>query len=50
MYSWNVSHDKFEGCFVGGGIREGVKGVLRQWKPSIPIVLMVINENSEILL
>ena len=49
MYMWDVSHDEFEGCFSGRGIWEGMKGVLHQWKPSVPIVLMVVNEDPEIL-
>jgi hypothetical protein len=30
MGMWDVSHDQFEGCLFGGGIRPSIEGELGQ--------------------
>ena len=46
MDTQDVSHDDFEGGFPHCCAWPGIEGVLSQQQPSVPVILMVVNEDS----
>lgn len=46
MYTWYVAHNEFESCLLGGGIGPHIYSVLCQGKPSVPVILVIVDKDA----